>query len=270
MVQFRGVRVDDHRLSTYLKTHRPQFLSLYNTSVTDRGIDLLRQCSSLQEVEIYNCGLGDCGFQSLCKIKSIRSILLHQCPNVTDVALEALDEAKNLRELYLNQTKITNAAMEIIGRQPEIWSLSLENTLIDDAGLELLASLTTLSILMINGCPATGIGLLKIRPKDAFDVYMKATRATDASVEAFSTRNPPIRRLDLSDTAITDRGATMLARIERLENLRIINTAVTDEALVAFFDHPALQCLEPEGTLITVDGIAALKRVKRRLQVYGM
>ena len=82
---------------------------------------------------------------------------------VTDAALKALADHKNLTALELVFTKVTNAGLKDLAKLPNLTALNLRSTDVTDAGLKELAGLKDLVSLRLASTKVTDAGVQELR-----------------------------------------------------------------------------------------------------------
>jgi hypothetical protein len=80
-----------------------------------------------------------------------------------DDKLTAIESCRGIRELVLNDSRITDAALVHVARLPNVDCLQLGNTEITDAGLHNLAALKKLKRLNLNGTRVTPAGVATLQ-----------------------------------------------------------------------------------------------------------
>ena len=114
----------------------------------------------------------------------------------TGPALVHLRGLTGLRELYLNNTRVTDAELVHLRGLTRLYRLSLQNTKVTDAGLVHLSGLTGLRTLSLDGTQVTDTGLTHLQGL------------------------AQLQWLDLSNTRISEAGVAQLQKA--LPNCRII------------------------------------------------
>lgn len=145
-----------------------------------------------------------------------------------------------LRELWLQETKITDASAATLSPIKTLDFLQLNATSVSDAFLERLAPLPELEDLGLRGTHVTGVGMkyLSRHPKlKKLDVYM--TEVDDSGVEQLVACQSLVR-VGLSMTKITNAVFQHLDKLPNLEDADLTaNRPVTTEAVLAFeASHP--------------------------------
>ncbi len=201
---------------------------------------------------------------------------------VTDRGLAAFGEMPGLKVLALGD-QFTKAALATVVRFHDLEILDLRATSISDDGLASLASLHSLRRLEL-GPAVTDTGLRALSPLHKLrHLDLSQTQMTDAGVStltAFSHLETflagrrltsvglmelaelPLRRslkrLDLSNTEVSDRAIGTLALFENLEELALSGTTTGDIAIRRLSRLPHLRALELSDTLMTGEGLEAL------------
>jgi hypothetical protein len=174
-----------------------------------------------------------------------------------------------LRELYLKGTAVTDRGLLAIRKLPQVWSLVLDDTCVSDEGCAALAELPHLSLLSLNRTRVAGHGLASLRDNEHFSIYLESTPATDDGISALAQRLSNLKLISLSQTLVGDSTARALAKLPRINDVRLSYTKLTDTGLAAFSGHPHLEVIYLEGCGVTKGAIKALKASRRRLTVYG-
>lgn len=267
MATLRGKKNGDEQLREFLQTHRPVSIALIRTAITDNGYQLLADVHSLREVEVVMGSIGDVAVAKLLTRGTLRSLLIRQCPDVTNGALHSLNVTSGLRELYLEGTAVSSAGMVFVGKAACLTSVVVDNTEVRDEGIAHLSRLVNLHTLSMKGCPVSGYGVTKLHAAVALDIFLNKTHFTNEGAVALSCHCPKIKLLDVSDTRITDDGVRALSHITQLNDLRIANTDTTDLALACFYEHQNIESIDLRGTHVTQDGVDRLRLANRRIRM---
>jgi Leucine-rich repeat (LRR) protein len=110
--------------------------------------------------------------------------------------------------------------------------------------------------LTLTGWDRQDYGLLAERP-DVVVLQMANADVTDDALLALP-RFDRLRELDLNDTAISDAALAWVAALPALERLRLANTAITDAGFrSALVPHERLRELDLQGTAVTAETVSA-------------
>jgi hypothetical protein len=113
---------------------------------------------------------------------------------VTDIGLQRLDGANQLRDLNLDGTAITDQALQVIGNLHHLEELDLSATRISDNGLRHLKNLDNLKILWLSGTPVTNEGLVFLTGlKSLQQLHVARTRITTEGLKLLSDALPSLR-----------------------------------------------------------------------------
>jgi hypothetical protein len=134
----------------------------------------------------------------------------------TDVDLRAFANAKPLKRLRLEQTRLSDSSLASLANLPALEEISVGRG-VGDAGVQHLAKLQRLKTLDLSD-----------------------SRCTDKAVQLLVSL-PSLENLNLSGTRLTDAGIVKLPGIHRLKILDISGTAVTDQGIVRLATLPALK-----------------------------
>lgn len=269
-----------------------EIVSLQRSNLNDAGLHYLARLPNLKSLNLDYTDVTDAGLKALASASSLESLSLHRT-RVSDAAVPYLVELRNLKQLNLIATQVTRKGVTTIRRElpmctvmywdrkgffdmkprdellfppgyqpssPEIKSrlrqmgywvsdeeffgppggpvLQIrlaESTLSDRALLELVRSLPSLASIIIER------GLVG-------DEFLRGIRGL------------PIRILHLHSTRITDAGLAHLADLPKLEALTLDGNDITDEGGVHLQKLSGLIELSIADTLISNDGIDALRK----------
>jgi hypothetical protein len=269
-LEFEGPAFTDAELKSLPNLDRVEMLALWDTAVTDNGCRELIRASALLEVSITSDTLSDDVLQVLAQLPALRSLRVHRGPRIGDEGVRHLPGCAELRELYLKGTAVTDKGLMEIHKLPHVWSLVLDDTTVSDEGCEALAEVQQLSLLGLNRTRVAGHGLAALCDNEHFHVYLEGTPARDEAVIALARRLSNLQLISLNQTSVGDSAARALAKLPRLNDVRLSHTKLTDDGLAAFSGHPHLDVVYVKGCAITKSAVEALKKASRRaLTVYG-
>lgn len=214
--------IDDQVLE-YAINHFPSLrrVGLARTRITDKGLNMIAS-SKIMVAYLRRLPITDGGLGNLQHAPNLRYLdLTANC--ISDIGIRNLCNT-SLTVLVLNLTKITDGSCDYLGKMIGLQSLALGGTQIGDMGIRKLASLPHLAEL---NCWHTNI--------------------TDESMREFA--NMPLESLGVSDTAITDDGIAALSKSTTLRRLDISNTAVTPAAVQSILRMKNLDILRPNAAL---------------------
>jgi hypothetical protein len=241
--------------------------------------------------------------KTLPDLQHLTWLRLHE-GGVTDEALKEVARVRSLRTLVLHQTsRVTDAGIKELGNLPELSALILHRVKLTDQGMKGLAPLRKLTHLNLGDRPAlaalrayyqqvntgfsgkarddyvlnnhlkvgetwermrlevTDAGLKELAGmKDLATLDLSNTQITDAGLKELAGL-PNLTRLSLGSTRITGTGLKDLAALKNLTTLELDNTEIGDEALNALAALPGLRSLSLGETKVTDAGLKALARL---------
>jgi hypothetical protein len=172
--------------------------------------------------------------------------------DLDDEAASSLAAIQSLRTLAASRDgltaadgasgRLTDRGAAYIGELGGLERLSLFNSDIGDEGARSLGRLVNLRELMLPG-----------------------SKISDAGIDAIASM-PRLERLDLSGCKVTNVGLCRLAQCRSLRSLGLRQTGVGDAGLICLADSPIAPCLTELDltlTMVTDDGVAALKACRR-------
>ena len=270
-LEFEGPAFTDAELKALPNLDKVEMLALLNTAVTDNGCRELIRAHALVEVSIISDTLSDNVLLVLAQLPALRSLQIHRGPGISDDGIRYLSRCTAVAELYLKETAVTDKGLMEIHKLPQVWSLVLDDTTVSDEGCAALTEMPQLSLLSPElRTRVVGHGLSALRDNEFFNVYLEGTPARDEGVIALAQRISNLKLISLNQTSVGDLAARALAKLPRLNDVRLSHTKLTDVGLAAFSGHPHLDVIYVEGCAITKSAVKALKKATRRgLTVYG-
>ena len=116
---------------------------------------------------------------------------------------------------------------------------------------------------LIASIEAQGGNLVRDRTGHIVDISLARTWATDADVERIAAVKT-LKRLDLSLTYVSDRGAERLKGLDQLEELNLFAAEFITDAAIAFLrGHQQLKTLNLRGTDVTDTSLAYVAQLPR-------
>lgn len=270
-LQLNWAKITDRGLIHLKPLRKLRILSLEDTEITDAGLDQLTALPELNELRIGSRfgsnGITNAGLAHLRELPWLRS--LHLNMKVTNDGLAPIAAIPRLRALWIVDSKITDEGMKHFEHLAKLRELHLSGSPITDAGLAHLEGLHQLRQLDLNHARITDAGLIHLE---------KLTQ---------------LRGLWLNDTAITDAGLAHLRGLTQLRSLELnhghrsprlllanfpdespttpkqpAKPRITDAGLKHLREMTHLKRLSLDGQSITPQGIADLRKVLPRLEVW--
>jgi hypothetical protein len=161
-VRLRDTAATDRDLEVLKALPDVQNLDLANTQITDDGLVVVGQLHKLRSLTFLGPEIGDRGVGHLKHLRLDQLSLWKT--SVTDAGIRHLRGMTTLRNLVLDETRITDAALDDVGQLTNLeeW-LGLTHTHVTDAGLPSLAGLRKLKILNLIGTKVSSEGLEELR-----------------------------------------------------------------------------------------------------------
>ena len=180
------------------------------------------------------------------------------CAPVNDDNFEKLGELPNLEKLAFGGNKMSGSALPLLKLVPQLRELSVGGQQRTDSGL------WSVNVTDFNVGNIADLSALKV-------LDLSGTAISDRGVtELARLRN--LEALDLSRTKVTAKGLAALGRIETLRHLKLAQSAgVDDTVLVTCQNFERLEVLELQETRITFEGLMSFspKPCLKRLFIGG-
>jgi hypothetical protein len=193
------------------------------------------------------------------KLRKVTGLHMHDSA-VTDAGLEHLRDLNNIEHIVLENTAITDAGLEHLKHMQNLTYLSLTGTKVSDEGIaSLRRALPKLEIEKLSpalakaenaihdaGGQTTRDGGSLVEVSFRLSHLGRDHRLNDAELKdlrpSLEAWKASIKRLDLSDTAITDEALQHLEGLSNLEELVLTGTKVTADGADAFAkDRPGVK-----------------------------
>ncbi len=254
-----------------LKGEKPPAVTAY----TDEEMAALKSMSErwdtplnkLKKLDDLNCSFSDTGDEDLSWIyllPALKEVVLSNCPNITDKAVEHIAKCQHIEAIVLSATKVTDAGLKILAGIPTLSRLFIDECPVTDRGFAEIARMKNLRWLRANSLPVSDEAVAKFAELEHMErLELPGTQITDRACEIIA--GLPIQELDLSGTKITDAGIAKLKKLKKLQKLNLENTGVSDECFAAIGGMTKLDDLNLSGTKVTGKGISALKPLSKLL-----
>jgi len=279
-----GSSITDSSLPAIAAQKNLHFVTFDDTAITDSGIAYLRMLHDLLELHVDRTRLTDRGMPYIAAIKSLRTLSLKGTA-VTDDGVRAISNLQ-LRALFLSGTAVTDETLKTVAAMKSLQTLSFASCRgITGSGIKYLAELPTLQYLDFENCSLSNEGIESVSQlKHLLALEFGRTRVTADGVTKLS-RISTLEYLNLSETRVEPSWIESIARLPRLRslvlngcrvdprvmamiperlpsltNLRMRFTPLTDEMLEPLEKMKGLQLLDVEGSGVSHNGVAKLKR----------
>jgi len=218
-------------------------INLWGDDVTDKGMSVLAQMKSLENLEISSRNITDAGIEELSQCPRLKSLSLQNTP-ITEAALLNLSKIKTLTALSFCRTQISGKGLSALKELPKLTDLSfMSENFAEDSTLH-IGQIKTLKVLRLQYID--------------FDFDDK-TIANLSNLVSLTTLNfvvqSPHRFL------FTDAGMAHFGKLKSLEHLYISDCSnITDEGLKHFEGLSSLKQLRLDKSKVTMAGVNRLKQ----------
>lgn len=169
-----------------LRNVRSCLLILYNSRITDEGMQALSGYRNLLGINLHYTSISD---EGLLHIRNLKQLLLLKLSHtrITHVGLTHLADFDNLGLLYVAGLEITDATLAQLARMPSLRAVNLAETIVQDDGVKKLLPLEKLKYLGLD-----------------------STSITDACFEDLK-QFPDLQHLEVTKTDLSDEAIEKLA-----------------------------------------------------------
>lgn len=250
--------------------------------LSNESLRHFRSLAQLRMLDVSRTRISDGGIQPLAFLKRLEVLALPE--GITDRAADRLKKLHHLRELNLDQARVTDAGMAVLSAIPTLENLDVSSTRVTDSGLANLSRLPSLKRLVLGSLVTDACaphlramktleeiditqtqigekGLTALADLPALKAIYMNRQVKDAELKPLAQARA-LRVLDLTRAGITDAGVKSLGKIKTLEELSLGQTAVGNGCLPYLAELPRLRMLELSDTHVTSAGLAPLARLK--------
>lgn len=290
--------------------------ALSRTKVTDKDLEQLLPASQLADVSLYETAITDAGLDVIVKLPLLRGFTYSPTISgrITDAGAKKLEAMTYLQGMRLDGTEITPAAAEALHKKLPHCNITISGknypsdglisrlqngatptpetavafapshstsaglgvpTLYIDPEIERRAALFLIErggrpTISVPQGPMTVIVRAEQLPTTPFmvhDIDLNNVDFTDQDLEKLRGLGN-VRNLQMVRTKITDAGLKIIATFPTLQSLFLANTAVTDDGLQALAGHPKLSGVNANLTKVTAAGAERLHKATPNCQIY--
>jgi Leucine-rich repeat (LRR) protein len=233
-------------------------LSLPTAYLPEADLVELKKMKKLTHLHLPRADFPPSGLESLAELENLHELYLG-ISSVPDAGMAQLAKLKGLQTLIVPGRELTPEGLKYLGNLKKLTTFYAPGLRITDGELKVLADLDLLHALHV----ATSEG--RARPTRADEVtslYLvgRETAVTDAGLPLLA-RLKKLRSLTLGGEGITDAGLKTLREFPELGELTLLNTSVTDEGLAHLAGLEGLKKLDLIEPKITDAGLDTLARL---------
>jgi Leucine-rich repeat (LRR) protein len=179
---------------------------------------------------------------------------------VDNALLIHVGNLKEVRQLDLSNAKIDDQGLRSIAHLPlrELW---LQNTKITDASAATIAGIKTLNFLQLNATKMSDEFLEKLASMpELADLGLRGTLVTGDGMQHLA-RHPKLKKLDVYQTAIDDVGVAWLIECKSLTHVGLSMTKITNEVFQYLDEMPNLTSADLSANrAISTDAVLAFEK----------
>lgn len=219
-------------------------LSVSQNPLGDTDLAVLQKYCGLHSLDLSYCKL-----ESLPPLQDLEELteLILDGSDFSSVDFRLLGTLSQLRQLSLGRCSVDGEALESLSRLANLYALSLDSNELDCDSMFHLANLEHLEELDLTANQALTGKALRFLPLSIRTLKLELTGLQDDDlIELF--RFQGLDFLDLSDTAITDKGLEALSAHPTLRQLKIDGTKISNTARSILSKSRSLQSVSAHQT----------------------
>lgn len=238
-------------------------LSLGESQITKKSIELLQK-TSISSLEISYLPITTEWFDELALLPSLHELTIFSL-QLTDKEMVGVEKLKALKKLYISAPKISNKSCVSIGKIENLRELRLSDTQIDSKGVAELAKLIHLTHFDLSRSQVDDDASKHfLNFKKLHTLNLTHSKITNVFFEGWNKMN--IVNLNISNTQIKPEVASLLAKVNCIEDIDLSNTSIEDGDLAKLLKLPQLSRVNLFGTKTTKEGREkAMKETKFRV-----
>jgi len=207
-----------------------QIVSVSGPSATHELIVSLKSLPNLKTLRMEQSSITDQTIAEVAKFPKVDDLLLDRC-GITDECLKSLGQSKTIKRIRAPRTKLSDAGLAYLKDtvQLELLDLSDCNQISDEGLSHLKGKLKEFDIFRTrvgNDALAAISGA-----KEMSKMKLRDCAITTKGIVEHIGKFPNLTALDLSETTIKDAALAEIGKLEKLEDLNLWHTRVTDEGL---------------------------------------
>ena len=225
----------------------------------DRSFEWLDQlpADGIRKLNLSYGKISEEGLRRVGRLTGLRELTL-QGVRLTDAGVQHLATLTELRHLDLNggrfsghESRVSDESLRVLLQMPLLESLDLRGKAVTDAGMPYLARLTSLQDLSLSGTKVTDAGLAALEPLQSL-LYLRL------GLENFMDQDEADESKHFTDAALPH-----VAKLKKLQALRLGGCSITDDGLKALRGMPELVNLDLNWTKVTGSGFSHLAELPK-------
>lgn len=229
--------------------------------ITDKGMEVITRCKSLEELHLSQTNLKDASLEWILQCKKLKKIWLDET-KITSKSIPKISTLTNLEWLRLNQMSFNGVDIQPLSALKKLKFLELANISGGDEDLKFLKDLKNLEQLDLSNTKITEKAIEQLTGLKNLENLNLAHTSVGESVFAAVSRIPKLEDLDLTGCSISGEKAGLLSKSKKLLRLNMSGTKVNDQTISQFTSIQSLRVLEFENTKLTDSSISELKKMK--------
>ena len=198
----------------------------------------------------------------------VRFVYLEREPSARET-IKTLGQFKNLRSLYLANTRMTDDDLRYVSSLPGITELYASDNPLTDAALAEIGKMTSLKTLDLGRTKVTDAGLVSLARLQSLEYLdLSGTQISNAGLHEVA-RLKRLKWINVANTKVTPDGLRALNRLEHLDSINniVVDWQETDSYLLTLRDAGLLHT--HDNALAGDSGRASDSRQVKQFSVYG-
>lgn len=226
--------ITDETIAQIAKFPKVDDLLLDRCGITDECLKSLGQSKTIKRIRAPRTKLSDAGLAYLKDTVQLELLDLSDCNQISDQGLSHIKGLSKLRNLSLWGPRITDDGMKYLSGMTNMVAISFQDCGVTDQSFGALSGMTKLKEFDIFRTRVGNDALGAIAgAKEMSKMKLRDCAITTKGIVEHIMKFPNLTALDLSETTIKDAALVEIGKLDKLEDLNLWHTRVTDSGLAA-------------------------------------
>lgn len=227
-------------------------LVLDDTAIDNQALQTVKKLSNLEQLSLVRCDITDTAVESIASLQRL-CVLSLKATNITDETLRTLSSVTTLQELNLENCSISPGALQPIQKYTQLRKLFFSSVQFNSTSMHALSGCSQIEKLHMEECVISDVDMRYLEHLPLRILVLDQTQITDVALEIIG-RCTHLEELSLTQCYwITDHGIAALQNLQKLRELNIDHTPITNKGLLSLISLREVS-ISWEHSLITQEG----------------
>lgn len=227
-LNLESTQLDDENLKELVHLKNLQSLNCANTRINDSNLAQIEGLKDLRKLNLKLTSISDSGLTSLAKLPKLEALDLQSNYALTGKNLSLLKDSP-IKTLNLSSSGLED--FEGLKELKQLKELQLVYTKTKDRDLQQIAMLKNLEILSLESTKISGEGLVYLKDAKNLKVLNLSNLSSLRDENLAQLKDLKLTELQLNWSNLSDRGATQLRNLEKIEKLGMSGSEISKKGL---------------------------------------